>query len=636
MARLWDSGTGHLLLTMPGRFESSVETQPAVLSRDGTLLGVERSGTTLRLWRLADGRELRTIRRAGADPAETLLGPVLDAEGRILAAASNRGMGFYDLDSGNELAFVRFENENLMCPRRFDRSTGWLTSGNRSAILWPTRWDAADSTLHVGPPRLRTSATDTGMDSSLDGRIQAFPQGNRTRVLDRDRPGWFFDLGPQQDVRHCAVSPDGRWIATCTWHPNPTVLAPCVRLWEIQGDGGRYVKDLPIDALATASFSPNGRWLVTHSSRGSQLWEVGTWRPLRQFKTNACWSADGQLLATHDRTGEIVFVEPESGSTVLRLIGPQEGHYFAAGMTPDGTRLISSVGDGTTGLRVWDLRLIREQLRELGMDWDLPEFDPKRVRPTPVRPVAVQLDPGIFRQPLFDDPRQAVGALSLLIDLQPFNAEWYFQRGLACGRLNQSASAVADYEMFLSLTPSSEPRRAEVHFRRASNYMENLKDDRKAMAALLDAADAPPERMPWPEQYASRCNHYAWQAVKPSSLTSSPEIVLRLARSAVKYEPHNFMYQNTLGVAQYRSGHHAEAVRCLQANLDRSREFIAFDLYVLAMSYHRLGDSAQARDCFDRANAAVAAGKSLSAGHRQELAAFRAEAEGVLGMKLQP
>src|SRR5262249_14564941 len=43
--------------------------------------------------------------------------------------------------------------------------------------------------------------------------------------------------------------------------------------------------------------------------------------------------------------------------------------------TPDGARLIVwGHGDGSLG--VWDLRLIRTQLKELGLDWDWPEFGP--------------------------------------------------------------------------------------------------------------------------------------------------------------------------------------------------------------------------------------------------------------------
>jgi hypothetical protein len=101
--RLWDVATGRLLLTMPGDHGGK-------FSRDDSMIGPQRSGTKLRMWRVADGRELRTIRRATAVPNERIHLPVLDREGRVFAAASDRGLVFFELDTGMELAFVPFTN----------------------------------------------------------------------------------------------------------------------------------------------------------------------------------------------------------------------------------------------------------------------------------------------------------------------------------------------------------------------------------------------------------------------------------------------------------------------------------------------------------------------------------------------
>ena len=49
--------------------------------------------------------------------------------------------------------------------------------------------------------------------------------------------------------------------------------------------------------------------------------------------------------------------------------------YRQRSVTPDGTRLIARSAD-SRGFYVWDLRLIRGQLQQLGMDWELPEFAP--------------------------------------------------------------------------------------------------------------------------------------------------------------------------------------------------------------------------------------------------------------------
>jgi uncharacterized protein HemY len=108
---------------------------------------------------------------------------------------------------------------------------------------------------------------------------------------------------------------------------------------------------------------------------------------------------------------------------------------------------------------------------------------------------------------------------------------------------------------------------------------------------------------------------------------------LPLAEKAVRLAPKNAMYGNTLGVACYRAGRFRQAVEVLRANLDKQEDWgLAFDLYFLAMSHHRLGEPARARDYFDWAARWSRTHKGLSTGHVEELDLFRAEATELLGI----
>src|SRR5262249_48883121 len=172
----WDAATGRVLLVMPGYYGRQ-------FSGDDSLIGLEQSGTKLRVWHLADGRELRTIRRPGADPTEIILCPVFDADEQVLAVACDKGLEFFDLDTGKELAFGRFPNNIVAAPRTCDRGDGWMTGGRGGAILWPLQ-KPSQNLLQIGPPRRLAPAIDPGADASADGRIRAIPQRQHALVLD--------------------------------------------------------------------------------------------------------------------------------------------------------------------------------------------------------------------------------------------------------------------------------------------------------------------------------------------------------------------------------------------------------------------------------------------------------------------
>jgi tetratricopeptide (TPR) repeat protein len=108
---------------------------------------------------------------------------------------------------------------------------------------------------------------------------------------------------------------------------------------------------------------------------------------------------------------------------------------------------------------------------------------------------------------------------------------------------------------------------------------------------------------------------------------------LPLAQKAVLLAPRSAVFANTLGVAYYRAGRYREAIEILRPNLDKQEDWgLAFDLYFLAMSHHRLGETARARDYYDWAVRWPRTHPSLTAGHLEELDLFRAEAAELLGI----
>lgn len=82
-----------------------------------------------------------------------------------------------------------------------------------------------------------------------------------------------------------------------------------------------------------------------------------------------------------------------------------------------------------THYRVYDLRGIRAQLKDMGLDWDMPEYPPVKVEPVSApTPLTVTIDMGPLPRYHFS-PQQGLAVWSLAIALNPFNPEAYLQRG---------------------------------------------------------------------------------------------------------------------------------------------------------------------------------------------------------------
>jgi hypothetical protein len=141
-------------------------------------------------------------------------------------------------------------------------------------------------------------------------------------------------------------------------------------------------------------FSPDAKWLVTDSYEGYRIWKVGTWEegpPLGDaLQSHGCaFTPDGHLLALGAGTGVVRLVRPETGEEVARLTVPEKSRLLPCLFTPDGGTLV------TFGMESWeyyrfDLRALREGLRELGLDWE-EEPLPAAV-PSPVEPLRVEVD----------------------------------------------------------------------------------------------------------------------------------------------------------------------------------------------------------------------------------------------------
>jgi WD40 repeat protein/tetratricopeptide (TPR) repeat protein len=618
--RVWELSSGRQLLTYPAAGYAILRVSP-----DDRVAAMHVADPTkLQRLRLYPGLEYRTLELANSKSNRGIDDhalPVVHPGGRLLAALATDGsVALVDLSAGREVATLP---SSWAAPLRWEPSGDLLTFGRSGLMRWPVDTDPqGPGRIQFGPPKRLLSGGGWNIQwgTSSDGQTIAVPAYGGAVVVHRSQTARTIRLQPQEDVRCCAVSPDGRWVATGS-HDNTDGIG--AKVWEAAT--GRLVKGFTVPGYCKVLFSPDDRWLLT-SSGGCRLWEVGSWNEGPKVGgASGCFSPDGRFLAVEDSAGVIRLIHPDSGAEVARLEAPQQTRLWPCCFTPDGSQLIS-FGTERQALHIWDLRAIGEQLAPLGLDGDLPPYDPRKER-KPDTPLQIQVE--LFPATV----RISLGLNSFLLAVNPFNFEAYLQRGRAYGQMGEARKAIVDYSMALDLLPPAHQSRGEALFRRSNNYG-SLNDLSKARADLQKIAELDldlPSDLQRPA--ALQCNNLAWRYVTGPEEQRDPNKALPLAQKAAKLTPNLAFWRNTLGVVYYRLGQYAQAIETLQHSLRATNgQTAAFDLFFLAMCHARQGDSAKAKDCYDRAVhwAQEQQGK-LRAEEKAELNAFRAEADALLG-----
>jgi tetratricopeptide (TPR) repeat protein len=535
-------------------------------------------------------------------------------DGRLLALGTSRGAALWDLARGVELAFLPIgEAAHLM----FEPSGDLLTSGSAGVQRWPVQLDPAWGQFRIGPPRrLPLPPSGGGIAEDRSGRIVALARHDYAHLATAGRT---TRVGPLDDCRCVAISPDGRWLVTGSHRSG-------ARIWRLED--ATEVATLSNEGSTEVHFSPDGQWLMTEAP--CRLWAVGSWREARRIGGYGHgFSPDGRLLVVQDANLVLRLVETETGRTLARLESPDQCGVIWATFSPDGSRLVVTTQDGPA-VHVWDLRAIRRNLGAMALDWDAPAYP----RDDPADPSApplpsLQVDLGALAghtEQFTETPETLVERHTGRLKEHPDDAEALHQRGHALRSLRRHDEALADFTAALALRPD------DPHLRAYRGIcLLDLKRYWPALEEFERVLRADPNTLRAIGNFAVVCNNRAWLLANAPVSERAPEAAVRLARLAVALVPEESICLNTLGVAQYRAGSDKEAVATLEKSLAAGKgRSDASDLFFLAMARHRLGQPARARADFDRAVSWCREHPQERPEQAQELKAFQAEAEAVL------
>ncbi len=397
--RLWDPWTGHQLLTSG---QGGLQ-----FSRDDRLMG-GFAGSRVGLWEVALGRECGKLAAAlevGKGPWSVDFSP----NGRLLASGHEDGVRLWDLASWREAAQLSLPPTPHTLTAIFDPDgSNLITTARNGVYRWPIKWaveirgskienreskvEHGESSrkgglldprsLEFGPPRLlgNTAGSDIWRASlSANGTMVALADhsGHQAIVLDiESEPNKVLLHYHHFNIANIAISPDGRWVASATWgDPLGTV-----RVFEIRNQ--KHVQDFrQPNTSNSVRFSPDSQWLVV----GNQFWKTGSWKagpPIEGAQTGElprplAFSPDGMILATAAgglSSQPVRLVESSTGREFATLSVPYPEWVLWLCFSPDGSQLAACCSGH--GIRIWDLRLIRRHLADMGLDWNLPPYPP--------------------------------------------------------------------------------------------------------------------------------------------------------------------------------------------------------------------------------------------------------------------
>jgi serine/threonine protein kinase/WD40 repeat protein len=603
--RFWDAAVGRPLFDW--RREGGTE-----FSSDGRI--VVRLEHTLAAYSVDPAREYRTFAHAFPEEGDYAMVSVRH-DGRILSLGTVEGIVLWDLARGTELAFLPIGN---VWNQMFEPSGDLITAGDQGVFRWPVRLDPGRGQSSIGPPlELPLRAGVHGIAQDAHGRVLARSNQNNAMIL---ASGQTIRVGPLNDCRSIAVSPDGQWVATGTH-----VESYGVRIWHVP-DCAKI--DLPFDHGTGVTFSPDGKWLMT-TAAPCRLWEVGTWREVRQIGDSGCGFSPDGLAVVQTLDAVIRLVEPDTGKTLARLESPEGSTARSVSFSPDGSRLVVSTTD-KPAVHVWDLRMIRKHLASIGLDWKAPAFseiDPASPAAPPLPHVRV--DFGQLADHV-DDYRSSASALveryTARINKVPNDAELYHHRAHAQFRIPRLDLAIGDISRAIELRPR------DAHYRSLRAWFEVFAGDfDRAIDDLEVALAVKPDQFSVRESLAALCMADIRVILREPRPLRELERAVSLGRRAVELVPEAGACWNALGEGLLRVRRYHEAIATQERSLKTGHwrlDGLAF--FILAISQHRVGDCAKARENFDRGVRWLRAERGINLGWKRWIGLYESEAIAVL------
>jgi WD40 repeat protein len=287
-------------------------------------------------------------------------------DGRWLAASADKRMGIWDLTAGGP---------GMLEQKAYDTSCAFTSDGRElfgsrhrqngdNAVF---RWRVTPATEVGGPPRLEPVPLRK-------------PRGFTSLCLISNSIVMITTNGSQMLAPADIEAQSERWAPTISGYSHGSGNGRWLGIHRSYGTA-LYIYSLPgLEQVATLTrptyfrtfhFSPLGNEVVITSDRtGLEFWSTTTWERTRALTNfiGLLYTPDARALwLNKDRRNAGLYDTETLEPLVLLPTG-----MLPLALSPDGQRLAVSVD--AQRLQLWDLAALRQQFRELGLDWSTERF----------------------------------------------------------------------------------------------------------------------------------------------------------------------------------------------------------------------------------------------------------------------
>jgi WD40 repeat protein len=320
-------------------------------SPDGSRLASISQDQTVQLWEAATGREIAIARGHGG--SVDVLG--YSPDGRRLATGGNDGtVRLWDAHTGRALGVCRGHSGPVRA-LAFSPDGRWLGSAALPEGDPCRLWDTATGALRAVLP---APATTRGLIFTPDGARVICCRNEAIDIVDATTGKQIMVprvVGGY--VSCCAVSPDGRRLATGWDYPDNAV-----RLWDLGSGELLTVMTGHRNRVGSVAFGPDGTRIASASQDQTvRIWEAAGGKPVAVLRghtshvTQAVFSPDGARVISASRDGTLRLWDTAGGELIAVLQG-HAGSVWACAYSPDGAWLASAAADRT--VRLWDTGLV--------------------------------------------------------------------------------------------------------------------------------------------------------------------------------------------------------------------------------------------------------------------------------------